>query len=589
MTTHPRAPHVAAPAGRPPDQADDGIEFPRANVDPIRGVADVLRSTLGPMSTDVLLVERLATRERSEPGVPATDDYTVTSDGATVLDSLPMDHPAGELLRRSVGPSRPGETDVEGRDVFDGVTTQVVLAGELLGEAQKLLDDGVHPQDVVRGYASGLDVTHEVLQARATTSGDGSLTSVRAARSAMTGNDVGGIADTLARIAADTAARVGTPDEKALDVTTVRKGAIGESRLVEGCVLDRNTVVDDAMPRRIEDASVLLLGGHDEGGLQDPDVVDSFDVELEESDAVGAFDDAFAARRADLVQRITDAGVDVVVTQLGIGQGFQRLLADAGVMGIRNVSPLSMDRLALATGATVVTDGSDVRPDVLGRAGRVEEVRIEQRKHRRAFRRMVVVDDCPSPESVSVLVRGVFSELAEQATTAVRKGAAAAALATEPGPYGGVVPGGGAIEVDVARAVRDAATAEGSRAQLALDAYADAFEAVVAALASNAGLDPIRTRASVRAAHEESHCTGLALPEGEVTDTTAAGVVDPARVKKHAYDGAVEFASLVLRIDDALDASFERDPPDAGDAIYDDAAERHAEYLDESESRTIWD
>jgi chaperonin GroEL (HSP60 family) len=204
---------------------------------------------------------------------------------------------------------------------------------------------------------------------------------------------------------------------------------------------------------------------------------------------------------------------------------------------------------------------------------------------------MTVIDGCEAPRSVAALLCGVTDQIADQATAEIRKATAAVAAArgaTDHVP--GVVPGGGAAELGMASAVREAATAEGSRAALAMDAYADALERVVAALVRNAGADRIGALADLRAARADGvPDAGFVLPAGEVASATEAGVLDPVDYKRRMVDGATDVADLIARIDDAVDATFTEEPSGPEDAIYDEEAEKHMDYLDNENTTSRWD
>lgn len=579
---------MSKPTGTPTAEESDldpEPEFPRANAVAVQAIAGTLASTLGPTPRDKLVVETLATREETRRGVPPTDEFVATSDGATILEHLPLEHPVAPIVERMAGPERPGETDVEGRDVPDGVTTSVVLAAALLDEGVDLVEKGVHPQSIIRGYdAARAIATDEVRTAARPVEefDDPDARALNVAKTAMTGNDVGGIADRLAAFAREIVAEVGVPTEKRLAVRQVRDGFIADSQLVRGAVLDRNSRVDDKMPQRVEDASVLVLGGHDRGGLDAPDLDDDVTATVEEVEDVEAFEMVFDDWRADVCTSIRQAGVNVVVTELGIDSDFNDFLVENDILGIRSVNRLDLAQVARATGATVVSDPRDVAAEHLGHAGIVEEQTIEPREGRRKRRRMTVFDDCTDPDSVCVVLRGVDDYLGDQATTDLRKAAAAVATATgDADASAGVVPGGGAIDVRVASAVRDASTGEGSRAALAMEAYADAVQQVPHTLAHNAGLDPIETLADLRAAHERGDDSGLVFPDGGIADVVKAGVVDPAATRLEGYHTATDIATLLLRIDDALDAEFTEDEPDPDDVIFDEPAEQQQDFLNE--------
>jgi len=343
---------------------------------------------------------------------------------------------------------------------------------------------------------------------------------------------------------------------------------------------------------------VLVIGGYKRndvgdgrsGGLMDPDLQAEATIHLDGSTDVQSFEDVYAARRHEIVDRLVDLGVDVVVTRLGISSEYLELLAANDVMGIRGVNRENLTRLARATGGTVVKDPTDVAPTDLGTAGTVTQLMVERRRKRRKRRRIVVVDDCAQAQSVTALLCGSWGDVGEEATREFRKAARAVAMARGAGPSpAGVVPGGGAVDVGIARDVRTAAPATASREQLAMNAFANAVERIPFGLAKNSGLDPLSAVADLRTgADAGGYDTGLVLPDGRVGDVTAAGVLDTYATKLQGYRTAVELAGLVLRIDDAVDAEFTREPAGKDDVIFDERGEKHEDYLEETDG-TIWD
>lgn len=567
-----------------PSDADAGdapaIEFPQANIAAMRVIAGTLATTLGPRASDKLLVADQAEDSDAAPGTRLAGDVAVAADGATILERLPVEHPIAPVLRRMIGPARPGDTGVEGEAMPDGITTRAVLAGALLDRAAGLLDRGLHPQTIVAGYHSArdrafdeLDVArHEFDRFK-----DPDGVRVATAETAMTGNRPGDPVTRWARLAVDVVDAVGRPSQYSLDVRRTDAGSIADTRLVRGAVLDRTSRVDDAMPRHVSDASVLLLDGHDRGGLQDREATGDVALEIDAPTDVEAFNAARDRRKAAVVDRFEDAGVDVVVTRLGIDDGYRRRLAGAGILGVRGVAPLDLTRVARATGAVPLSDPTDVTPADLGSAGSVRELSVGDRGRRRTERTMLAFEDCPAPETVTVLLRGVSGQVGDQAAMTVRKGAFAVATATGAiGSTSGVVPGGGGIHVRVAQAVRGGATTVDDRTHLAMEAYADALEDVVGTLARNGGRDPLSVVPDLRASHGAGNSwEGLVYPPGTIRDTRDAGVLDPAGIIYDAYLFATDVATLLLRIDDAIDAvtTEEPDAGDTDDVIYDEPAE----------------
>lgn len=554
------------------------LEFPRANIAAVCDIATILESTFGPRSRDKLIVSEQQDESEPNPQMPGVKEFVATSDGATILNHLPITHPVKPVLRRMVGPEQPGDTDVEGKNMPDGVVSRVVLTSALLQEAESLLDLGLHPQSIVQGYQRSYALAHEELLAarqRFSMFSDPWDARVATAKTAMTGNEVGGKGNTWAEIAVKAVRTVGTPNEETFVVRKTRDGMIDDSQFVRGAVLNRSERVTSEMPSCLHDATVLVLDGNNRGGLQERNMSDKAIMSVRSPDGLTEYNQVRRNRKRQIVRKLVDVGVDVVVTRLGIDRDYQRLLEEAGIFGIRGVTKLDLKQVALATGASPIMDPTDVTPSNLGDVGTVEEVQIEPYEGRRKHRRMVVFSRCSDPQSVAIIVRGVSGQLAAQATTTIRKAAFAVGLAdgVDSG-YEGVVPGGGAIHARVADTVRENARQTGSREQLAMEAFADASESLVAALARNGGLNPITTVADIRAAHQEGQKSfGLVFPDGTVADCLSAGVLDPVALVDDAYLYATDIATMILCIDDTLDAKVTQKPSDSGEAIYDDPAQ----------------
>lgn len=562
--------------------------FPAANVAAVEDVASMLRTTVGPISNDVLVINGLATRqERTHVGddVPV-DDYVVTSDGGEILEELPLQHPIAPLLRRCAGEERPGDTEVEGEGVTDGVSSTIVLVASLLEEAEALLEQGFHPHEIQRGYERGVAVARETLGDLAREPDDfddAEEALVAVARSAMTGNDVGGYADEWARLAVAAVRQVGLPRPERFAVRRIKRGSLADSKLVRGAVLDRSEPAHPDMPKSVRDATVLVLDGQDDGGLREPDVDESkYVATLDSPDDASSFRTAALSRKRRIVEKLLEHEVDVVVARQGIDGDYQRLLADHGILGVRGVTQLDLQQVALATGSRTVLKTDDFEAADLGYAETVDVEYIDQRKARRKDRRMIVFDDCRDPGSVAVLLRGVQDQVDDQATRQVRKGAWAVATATGEGSArSGMVPGAGATEMAVARDVRERAPTIDDRSQLALEAYASAVERVVAPMVENAGGDPLSVVPDLRRAHASgASTTGYLLPGATLDDAVAAGVLDPLDTRANVYETATSVANLVLNVDDAIDATFTGETASPGESIYPEAAERQMDHLE---------
>ena len=553
----------------------EGAEFPAANMSAVRAVAGALASTLGPTPRDKLVVTALETRQPNDPSNPPQDEFVVATDGATILEELPLEHPIAPLVRRMIGPERPGDTDVEGKDIPDGVTTSVVLAASLLDEASELLEMGVHPSDIKRGFQAGLDVATAAMEELATPLDlDDRDRAEAIARSAMNGNDIGGLVDAWVPLAVDVVEQVGSPNEKTFAIRTKRTGRLSDARLIDGAVLDRSDRADERMPKSVDSPSILTLGGHGTGGLIDPSLERDWTTDDDEQVDPGALTSAFDGRREEIVADIVTAGADVVLARQGMEPEYRAALAEHGILGVRAVNRLKLAQAALATGATIVNDPTDIKSEYLGQAGRVSIQKHDPRPGRRRTRKMTVIEGCDDPQSVTALLPGTFDQGGEQLTRQLRKAAAAVAAAAGDGTsHAGFLPGGGATDVAVARRVRESATEHESKAQLAVEGFADALEMIPFTLAKNAGSDPIGTVADIRSQQSANGDTyGFTMPGRSVADVVEAGVLDAHATRRRSLTTATEVTNMILGIDDALAATFEIERADPEDTIYDKRA-----------------
>ena len=486
-----------------------------------KAVAEAVRTTLGPQGMDKMLVD-------------STGNVVVTNDGVTILKKMDIEHPAAQMLVE-VAESQEDETG-------DGTTTAAVLSGELLREAEGLLDEGVHATTIVAGYRLAAEHAVDHLREIATdVSDDDALGEI--ARTAMTGKGVGDARDHLADLVIRAARAVeedGVVDDENVAVETVATGTISNSQLVEGVIVDKEPAHPD-MPLHVEDAKIALLdtplevaetGIDAEVNLTDPDQLEQF-IEREE------------AELRSLVESITDAGANVVFCQKGIDDMAQHFLAKEGVLAVRRAKKGDVKRLARATGARIVSKVDEIEAEDLGYAGTVVQRDVGTDE-------FLFVEDCENPKAVTLLLRGGTEHVVEEVERSVEDALGVVAVTIEDGE---VLPGGGAPEIEVAMALRDYADSIGGREQLAIEAFADAVEVVPRTLAVNLGLDPIDAVVDLRAAHDAGElAAGLSVEAFGVADMAEEGVVEPLRVKTQAVQSAQEAAQLVLRIDDVVAA-----------------------------------
>ena len=505
-----------------------GREAIRLNIMVARAISEAIKSTLGPKGMDKMLIDSLG-------------DITVSNDGATILDEMDVQHPIAKLLVEI--------SKAQDDEVGDGTTTTVVLAGELLKEAERLLLMNIHPTVIIGGYKKALEKANEVLRNMAIKvdiNDEESLKKV--AMTAMHGKAVRGVKEYFADLAVKAVKQIAEKrgdkwiaDTDYIQLIKRQGGSLFDSQLVYGVIVDKE-VVHPGMPKRVENAKIALLDAPLEVEKTEIDA----EIRINDPSQMQSFLEEEERLLKEMVDKIATVGANVVFVQKGIDDLAQHYLAKKGILAVRRVKKSDMEKLARATGARIVTKIEELSEKDLGEAKLVEERKV-------AGEKMVFVEGCKNPKAVSILIRGGLEKVVDEAERSLTDAVSVVADVVEE-PY--ILPGGGAPEAEVARVLRDYATKIGGREQLAIEAYANALEAIPKALAENAGLDPVDIVAELRAAHEKGKTNyGVDVYEGKVTDMLTKDVVEPLSVKLHAIRSATEASAMILRIDDIIAAS----------------------------------
>jgi len=506
-----------------------GREAMHMNIMVAKAIAEAVRTSLGPKGMDKMLIDTLG-------------DITVTNDGATILDEMDVQHPIAKLMVEIA--------KAQDDEVGDGTTSVVVIAGELVKEAEKLLAKNIHPTVIVSGYKKALEKAREILRKRAVKVDlEDEETLKKVAMTAMRGKSVAGVREYLAEISVKAVKQIAEERDGTLvadldNVQLIKKkgGAFLDTKLIYGMIIDKE-VVHPGMPKRIQNAKIALLDCPLEIEKTEIDA----EIRINQPEMMEAFLKEEERLLQEKVKKIKEVGANVVFVQKGIDDIAQHFLAKEGILAVRRVKKSDMEKLARATGGKVVTKVEDLTPEVLGEAELVEEREI-------AGEKLVFVEGCKNPRAVSILIRGGLERAVDEAERSLIDALSVVADVIEE-PY--VLPGGGAPEAEAAKELRKYAAQLGGRIQLAVEAFANAIEVIPRTLAENAGLDPIDMLAELRAAHEKEDGWkhGIDVFNGKVADMVELGVLEPLAVKEQAFKAATEAATLILRIDDVIAAS----------------------------------
>jgi thermosome len=526
-----------------------GREAQRNNIMAARVIGEVLRTTLGPRGMDKMLIDSLG-------------DITITNDGAAILDEVEVEHPAAKMMVEVAKT----QDDMVG----DGTTTAVVLASELLKRAEELLDQNVHPLIIVSGYRKAAQKAIELLDKIGIQVDAEDRASLRkVALTSIASKAVGAAKETLADISIDAVRQIAEKrgDKWIADIDNIqivkKEGkSLFDTQLVKGVIIDKE-VVHTGMPKTVTAAKIALL----DSPLEVEKTEFSAEIRITDPTQMQAFLDQETHMLEEMANKIVASGSNVVFCQKGIDDMAQHFLAKKGILAARRVKQSDMEKLARATGGKIVSNLEDLRLKDLGTAGLVEERKVGDDK-------MIFVEKCRSPQSVAILIRAGLERMVDEAERAINDSLSVVSDVIE---NNRVVPGGGAIESEMAKEIREYATKVGGREQLALEAFAESLEIVPKTLAENAGLEPIDILVGLRAGHEKAkgHVMGVNVFTGKIVDMEKSGVIEPMAVKEQAIKSAAEAASMILRIDDVIAATKPKEGgkgpggmPEGGDEEY---------------------
>ena len=506
-----------------------GKDAQRNNISAAKAVSESVRTTLGPKGMDKMIVDSLG-------------DVTITNDGATILDTIDIEHPAAKMIVEVA--------KTQDDKVGDGTTTSVIIAGELLNLAQELMEQQVHPTIIFRGYRKALVKSKEILQNIAKKIEiDDKVILKKVAETSMNSKLISGVKSYFADIAVSAILQIkekrGTNIFIDLDQIQIIKKAgksLLDTKIIDGMIVDKE-IINPMMPKSIKDAKIALINSALEVEKTEFDA----EIKIQTPDQINKFLAEEANMLKKRVSKLKEIGANVVFCQKGVDDKAQNFLAKENIITIRRVKKSDMEKLARATNANIVNNIFEISSQDLGNAGKVEEKKVGED-------RMVFVSQCASPKTVSILIRAGIEHVVDEAERMIHD-ALSVVKATIELPY--VLPGGGATEIELAKRLRTFARTIGGREQLAIEIYANVLEIIPKTLVENAGYNPVDLIVELRSKHEseEGISYGINIDLGKPDDMEKLGVLEPLAVLTQAIQSATEVAAMILKIDDVIAAS----------------------------------
>ncbi|CAG8796182.1 2602_t:CDS:10, partial [Gigaspora margarita] len=487
-------------------------------------VGDLVKSTLGPKGMDKIL-------QSTTKG-----DIVVTNDGATILKSIALDNAAAKVL---VNISK-----VQDDEVGDGTTTVCVLAAELLREAEKLVNQKIHPQTIIDGYRIASAAAYKALEDSAVDNGANPEAFrkdlINIARTTLSSKVLSQDKDYFANLAVDAVLRLkGSTNLEHIQIIKKVGGRLIDSYLDEGkCILLFKSIKADRQirvscfildkkigvnqPKRIEKAKILVANTP-----MDTDKIKIFGARVR-VDATGKLAELERAERDKMkekVEKIKTHGINCFVNRQLIYNWPEQLFADAGIMSIEHADFDGIERLALVTGGEIASTFD--HPELL-----------------------IKFSGVAAGEACTIVLRGATNQLLDEAERSLHD---ALSVLTQTVKETRTVLGGGCSEMLMSKAVEEKAMTTAGKKAIAVESFAKALRQIPTILADNAGYDSADLVARLRAAHYEGKYTyGLDMANNTIGDMREIGITESYKLKRQVLLSASEAAEMILRVDDII-------------------------------------
>jgi len=490
-------------------------------------VADLVKTTLGPKGMDKIL----------QSTNPENKNVTVTNDGATILKSIPVDNPSAKIL---VDISK-----TQDAEVGDGTTSVVVLAGELLREAEKLVAKKIHPQIICQGWRKAIKVARSALKER---SRDNSadyeefkkdLTNI--ARTTLCSKIVASEMDLFANLCVDAVLRLKGQSIEMIHIIKKKGGQLKDSYLAEGFILDKEFGI--GQKKTLKNPKIIIANTP-----MDTDKIKIFGARVRVSSVnkVAEIEKAEKFKMEQKVKKILTHNINLFINRQLIYNYPEAIFTDAGVSTIEHADFEGVERLASVLGAEIVSTFDHPELVKYGTCEKVEEIIIGEDK-------VIKFSGVSAGNACTIVLRGSSDHIIAEAERSVHD---ALCVLSQTVKTGGTVLGGGASEIYMAMKVDELARKTPGKQALAMTGFARALRAIPTILSDNGGYDSSELVSQLNSEHNKgNYQMGIDMDRGTIGDMRKLGVTESYKSKSQSLISAHEAAEMILRVDDIIRAA----------------------------------
>lgn len=488
-------------------------------------VGDLVKSTLGPKGMDKLLQSA------------SSNTSLITNDGATILKSIPLDNPAAKVL---VNLSK-----VQDDNIGDGTTSVTVLASELLREAEKLINQKIHPQTIVEGYRIASKVAIEALNNTAIDhSGNPEKFRedlINISKTTLSSKILSQDKNHFSELAVKAVLRLkNDANLEHIQILKIVGGKLSDSYLDEGFILGKKFGVNQ--PKKIHNCNILIANTS-----MDTDKVKIFGAKFKVNSAakLAELEKSEKEKMKAKVNKIKEFDTNCFVNRQLIYDYPEQLFTDSNINTIEHADFDGIERLALVTGGEVVSTFDHPEKVRLGHCDTIEEIIIGEDTYTK-------FSGVKAGEACTIVLRGATDQLLDEAERSLHD---ALCVLSQTVKSTKTVLGGGCSEMIMSKAVDQVAANIDGKKSLAVESFAKSLRELPIILADNAGFDSSELITRLRTAIYNGLTTsGLDLDKGTIGDMRELGIVESYKLKYHVVNSATEAAEVLLRVDNIIKA-----------------------------------